>query len=209
MRVRLRVGSCVSVCACVCKFAWESVLATHVCMRVPVDLVVIGGRYPGIKNPGEVTEHGGFLGDCNHISLSDSAWHRVGATPSPPSKPTPVPNATFSALGIPAGQTVTIRVALSIAENTTAAAAVAASFARSAAAFDSQWAKSYDSWQERWAQAFQPNNGYVIPSFPSSHVSIGVVRYWNVWHSDAQSRCVGDGSLGCCKSRGDDHKTTS
>lgn len=118
-------------------------------------------RYPGIPNPGVVTEKGAFTADCDHIKMADSPWHRKGSAPVPSTR-TPVPNATFAAVVVPPGQTVSIKVTFAVGDNASAAEAAAAPFSGNEADFDAEWAKSHDNWQQRWAQAFEPNNGWVI-----------------------------------------------
>ena len=63
-----------------------------------------------------VHEHGSFDGDCDHIQMADSAWHRLGSQPRSGGGggPSPVPNATFAKLAIAAGETVTLKVALAV-----------------------------------------------------------------------------------------------
>ena len=65
-----------------------------------------------------VHEHGSFDGDCDHIQMADSAWHRLGSKPHSGGGggPSPVPNATFAKLAIAAGETVTLKVALAVGE---------------------------------------------------------------------------------------------
>ena len=99
-----------------------------------------------------VHEHGSFDGDCDHIQMADSAWHRLGSKPhsSGEGGPSPIPNATFAKLVIAAGETVTLKVALAVGEDAAAAATAEAGFAKDEATFDKEWAAAHDKWQQRW-----------------------------------------------------------
>ena len=102
-------------------------------------------------------ERGSFGSDCNHVTVGDSAWHRPGTAPDAGGAGTsPAPNATFKALHIPAGQTFTLRIALSIGVDTAAAEATGKAFAADSSTFELSWAAAHDQWQKRWAQAFTP-----------------------------------------------------
>jgi hypothetical protein len=79
----------------------------------------------------------------------------------------PVPNATFSALHIKAGGSVTIRLALAVADDAAGAIATANRFAADAVTFGTAFAEAHSKWEGRWHQAFEPKNGYWSGSLPT------------------------------------------
>lgn len=120
--------------------------------------------------PTIVTETGAFAGDCDHIQMHDSPWHRVGSKPSgggDPKGPNPTPTATYSALKIGAGETVTLKIAFTVGEDAAAAAAAEGKVAKDEATFETAWGGAHDKWQERWEQAFTPDNGYWSGNLPT------------------------------------------
>jgi len=98
-----------------------------------------------VKDPGQ------FDGDCDHIKMHDSAWIRT-----PPSRdPQPVPpaaggggitwpNATWAALTIAPGATVTIKLALGVCLSAASAESTVAAFAKDEPTFDGAWAAAHD-----------------------------------------------------------------
>ena len=99
-------------------------------------------------------EQGAFDGDCEHVRMADSPWHRPGAPSGGgggSGRAIPAPNATFRALEIGPGQTVTLRVALSVGRTAAAAEAAGNAFAADAPTFDLSWAAAHDKWQQRSA----------------------------------------------------------
>eukprot|EP00040_Diaphanoeca_grandis_P014326 m.72606 g.72606 ORF g.72606 m.72606 type:complete len:482 (-) comp24467_c0_seq2:109-1554(-) len=109
--------------------------------------------YPGIPNPGVVSEHGEFVDDCDHIVMADSNWHRKGASPTPP-RPSPIPNATFTAMRVSAGQTVSVRVALGLGRTCDSVAGAQQKFTSDIIAFDNAWVASHTLWEKRWVRFF-------------------------------------------------------
>ena len=120
---------------------------------------------------GWVHESGRFNGDCQHVTASDSSWHRPLAPPSPSPSPTPSaryqPHATFSQLTVPANGVATIYVVMSIAVDRTGALALEEVAAKDLPTFAQSWAAAADSWQARWVQAFTPSNGYFSGHLPT------------------------------------------
>ena len=103
------------------------------------------------SSPGQhgfVFVKGNFLGDCQHAHVTDSAWHRPGAPPSPPSSAA-VPAASFTNLHVSAGHPTTLRVALSVAANLSA---LANTEAKVVAGFDSAFEEAHSGWERRWMQ---------------------------------------------------------
>ena len=66
------------------------------------------------------------------------------------------PNATFSALQVGAGSTLTIKISLAVGVDKASAEAAQATFAADETAFDQVWVQAHDDWQTRWQQAFTP-----------------------------------------------------
>ena len=91
-------------------------------------------------------EAGEFVGDCDHVQVSDSAWHRAGARPGSgpdpagPERRSPIPTATFDALAVAAGGSVMLQIALSVGRDEAAAAAAEGAFAKDEATFAKAWA---------------------------------------------------------------------
>jgi hypothetical protein len=127
--------------------------------------------------PVAVQESGQFVDDCDHIHMSDSAWHRVGSKPHGGSGgknvSSPVPTATFSALKIGAGETVTLKIAFAVGESSSDTAAVESACAKDEATFEAAWTAAHDKWQERWEQAFTPNNGFWSGNLPTLTLESG------------------------------------
>ena len=112
-------------------------------------------------------ERGAFDGDCDHVIMSDSPWHRPGSGPPAPA-PVPVqPNATFHSLTLGSGQTVTIQVAMSVGANLTDVEDVGNRFAADPGTFATAWTEAYSKWQTRWQQAFTPSNGFWSGNLPT------------------------------------------
>ena len=93
-----------------------------------------------LPTPHLVGVRGAFVHDCDHIAMADAPWHRRGTRPLKPPGPaqaaaSPVPNATFSALRVAAGATVTLRLALSVGADERAAVTAAQRFAPHEAGF--------------------------------------------------------------------------
>ena len=78
-----------------------------------------------------------------------------------------VPNATFSALHIKAGSTVTIRLAMAVADDEATVAATASSFSADLPTFRAAFAAAHSKWEERWQQAFAPRSGYWSGNLPT------------------------------------------
>ncbi len=116
---------------------------------------------------------GSFHEDCDHIKMGDACWHRPGGKSNckpgkqPTGLPSPVPNATFSAVEIAAGATVTVRLALAVGEDEVAAAAEESKFAGDLMTFHTAFVEAQSKWEDRWQKAFLPNNGYWSGNLPT------------------------------------------
>ena len=115
---------------------------------------------------------GAFNKDCDHVKMRDACWHRKGGKSNcgghlPVPKFSPVPNATFSAVHIQAGATVTIRLAMAVGDDEAGAAAAESKFAADPATFATAFAEAHSKWEERWQKAFEPANGYWSGNLPT------------------------------------------
>jgi hypothetical protein len=78
-----------------------------------------------------------------------------------------VPSATFTALSILPGASVTIRVAFAVGGNIANATETASAFAMDETVFAASWKAARDKWQQRWENAFTPDNGDFSGSLPT------------------------------------------
>ena len=119
------------------------------------------------------SDTGSFHEDCDHIKMRDACWHRPGGKSNckpgnePAGGPSPVPNATFSAVEIAAGAIVTVRLALAVGDDELAAAAAERNFAGDLMTFHTAFAEAQSKWEDRWQNAFLPNNGYWSGNLPT------------------------------------------
>ena len=133
--------------------------------------------YPGIPNPGVVHETGHFVGDCEHAQMSDSPWHRPGTGPTPappsPSATSPIPKATFSRLKVPAGLTVTVKIALAVGADAASTTQTHDRFAVNATTFGTAWGEAQSKWEDRWAETFTPRNSFWTGNLPTVDFAAG------------------------------------
>lgn len=153
---------------------WDLINGT---VHQPGNKVALHYYHTKVRGGAPTGETGTFNGDCDHLAMHDSPWVRTPPSthphPVPPVSGGTWPNATWTALAVAPGATVTIKIALGLGLTEASTAAAVAGFAADEQTFDTAWSEAHAKWEQRWQQAFTPGNGYWSGNLPTLDLPAG------------------------------------